>query len=74
MMTCMNKYTKGEKRERLRNVVSPEGDFLVTMGRHGDHYVVWRAPWLGASLGWDSVCYPVPLVLNRTAVWCMWWW
>lgn len=31
-MTCMNQYTKGEKRKKLRNVVSPEGDFLVTMG------------------------------------------
>lgn len=31
-MTCMNKYTKGEKREKLRNVLSLEGDFLVTMG------------------------------------------
>lgn len=40
-MTCMSKYTRGEKREKLRNVVSPEGDFLV----------VWRALWLGALMG-----------------------
>lgn len=33
MITCMNKYSKGEEREKLRNVVSPEGDFLITMGR-----------------------------------------
>lgn len=41
IMTCMSKYTRGEKREKLKNVVSPEGDFLV----------VWRALWLGALMG-----------------------